>query len=99
MGLTPNREVPTLHSHNRIHVQVLCELGADLDAVDGCGNTALIDASSEGHVGMVKLLHEAKADLNVCGDAGTAVHWAARRGDKATLQVTHTAEGGYTVYI
>ena len=72
------------------HVQVLSELGADLDVLDKHGKTALMDASRNGHVDTVRFLHEAKADLNVCGDYGTAVHYAALRGHKETIQVTHT---------
>ena len=70
----------------------MIELGAgNLDALDGRGDTALILASGYRNVEMVKLLHEAKADLNACGryDYSTAFHCAVQNGDTEMLKVMH----------
>ena len=68
--------------------QTLHGLGANcLDAVDTSGRTALMHASLGGHVESVKLLHTMKADVNICGEYGTAMHWAARGGHTEMLQV------------
>ena len=69
--------------------QTLHELGADcLDAVDKHDTTALMVASREGHVESVKLLHAMKADVNICGELGTAMHWAVVGGHTEMLKVT-----------
>ena len=38
---------------------------------------------------MVKLLHEAKADLNTCGHDGTVLHRAVLKNDTKMLKVIH----------
>ena len=68
--------------------QELIEAGTDLDVVNENSDTALILASAKGNIGMVKLLHEAKADLNVCGRNGTALHRAVKNGHTEVLKVT-----------
>ena len=68
--------------------QDLIEMGTDLDAVDEDGTTALMVASAKGNVEMVKLLHEAKADLNVDDRYGTALHRAVINGHTEVLEVT-----------
>ena len=68
--------------------QELIELGTDLDVVNENSDTALILASAKGDIEMVKLLHEAKADLNVCGWRGTALHRAVGNGCTEVLKVT-----------
>ena len=68
--------------------QTLHGLGADcLDAVDKEGKTALMAASSKGHVESVKLLHAMKADVTICGENGTAMHYAVRGGHTEMLKV------------
>ena len=68
--------------------QDLIEMGTDLDAVDEDGDTALMVASAKGNVEMVKLLHEAKTDLSVCGRYGTALHHAVINDHTEVLKVT-----------
>ena len=55
--------------------------GADPDAQNKFGWTALMRAASEGHLGMAKLLLGAGADPNRMGDDGSALHLAAMRGN------------------
>ena len=69
-----------------VNLQGLLQLGVALDAADA--ETALMEASSKGDIEMVKLLHEAKADLNVCGWLGTALHRAVGNGCTEVLKVT-----------
>ena len=68
--------------------QVLRDLGLDLDAQAKNGTTAAMEASFNGHVESVKLLHEMKSDLNVRDERGaTVLFWAARNGHTETLKV------------
>ena len=69
-----------------VNLQGLLQLGAGLDAADA--KTALMEASSKGDIEMVKLLHEAKADLNVCGRFGTLLHRAVGNEHTEVLKVT-----------
>ena len=59
-----------------------------MDAVDEDGDTALMLASRWGKTDSVKYLHEIKADVNICGASGTAMHRAARNGHTEVLRVT-----------
>ena len=61
---------------------------ANVDAVDEKGVTALMLASESGSLDSVQYLHEIKADVNICGASGTAMHAAARRGHTDILKVT-----------
>ena len=66
----------------------MIKLVTELDSVDEDGCTALMKASTEGKIEMVKLLHGAKADLNVCDRYGTALHRAVINGHTEVLKVT-----------
>ena len=66
----------------------MIEAGTDLDVVNNNGDTALILASVKGDIEMVKLLHEAKVDLNVCGWLGTVLHRAVGNEHTEVLKVT-----------
>ena len=61
---------------------------ANVDAVDEDGETALMLASLGGHLDSVQYLYERKADVNVCGKFGTAMHRAASGGHTEILKVT-----------
>ena len=50
--------------------QTLHELGVPVDDVDKDGNTAAMIASAKGNIEIVKLLHDMKADLTLCGQSG-----------------------------
>ena len=60
----------------------------NVDAVDEDGDTALMLASLGGHLDSVKYLYEIKADVNIRGKFGTAMHRAALGGHTEILKVT-----------
>ena len=79
-----------MRSIGHVEQQELIGLGAgNLDALDNDGETALILASRERNMEMVKFLHEAKADLNAYGRYGTALHRAVQNGHTEMLKVMH----------
>ena len=61
---------------------------ANVDAVDENGVTALMLASLLGTIDSVQYLYEIKADVNICGASGTAMHRAASGGHTDILKVT-----------
>jgi ankyrin repeat protein len=62
-------------------VQVLVEVGAELEAATAKGWTPLHSAADRGHVAVVKTLAELGADKEASGpDGGTPLHEAAYRG-------------------
>ena len=68
--------------------QFLHELGAkNVNAVNPDGDTALMVASYMGDIECVDVLHELKANLNVCTKAGTAIYRAALAGKTRMLKV------------
>jgi len=69
-------------------VALLLEKGADVDATDDFGTTALIRAADEGHTGSVALLLDRGADVNTTTDSGmTALIRAAEEGHTDTVVV------------
>lgn len=66
---------------NAEKVKLLLEKGADVDAKDNSGNTALIYAAVNGHIETVKILVEKGADVNAEDKDGlTALFWAYKKG-------------------
>ena len=61
---------------------------ANVDAVNQFGGTALMLASENGSLDSVQYLYEIKADVNICGASGTAMHRAAFGGHTEILKVT-----------
>lgn len=51
-------------------VQTLLAAGADVNAHDDCGLTALADAALVGHLDVVMMLLAAGADVNAAGSRG-----------------------------
>ncbi len=49
---------------------LLLEHGADVNAVDGTGRTALMDAAAKGHTDIAKILLEYGADASMADDDG-----------------------------
>ncbi len=71
-------------------VERLIAAGADVDARDTSGDTALIRAVEEGHVKIVGELLDAKADPMLGGQAD-ALQVALRRGEEALVQMLSIA--------
>ncbi|GAX86287.1 hypothetical protein CEUSTIGMA_g13699.t1 [Chlamydomonas eustigma] len=68
---------------NLIEVKDLLDKGADKEAKDKNGSTALHGAAENGHKDVVALLIEKGADKEAKNDSGlTALHWAALNGHK-----------------
>ena len=69
-------------------VKLLLANGADVNAVDKKGRTALMIAAQEGRTKMVKLLLANGADVNAANTFGkTALSIATRRGDGALVEL------------
>ena len=69
-------------------VKLLLETGAEINALDDSGETALIDASKQGNLKIVEYLIEQKADLNVKNSDGlTALHFAAGTARRETAKL------------
>jgi hypothetical protein len=68
--------------------QVLLENGADVDAVDAEGNSALILAVKGGHEGIVRILLAQCADLTAQDRKGkTAAQWAEEKSLERILKL------------
>ena len=69
-------------------VELLLAAGADVDAKDEDGWTALHYAATRGHTAVVELLLAAGADVNAQSNAGgTALHYAAFYGHSAVVEL------------
>jgi ankyrin repeat protein len=69
-------------------VRLLVELGADRDAKDNDGSTALHGAASGGHEAVVRLLVVLGADRDaIDNDGSTALHLAASEGHEAVVRL------------
>ena len=64
---TTPRIIKTIESGDSDKVKRLIEEGADVNAKDNYGNTALMWASQHGYIEVAKLLIEAGADVNLRG--------------------------------
>ena len=68
-------------------VETLVKLGADVNAVDDDGYSALIRAGKNGHTSTVQALVGCKANVHATNNSGTsAIVWAERRGHRATVE-------------
>ncbi|KAI9854022.1 MAG: hypothetical protein M1813_001583 [Trichoglossum hirsutum] len=79
VGLFPANYVELAEVGHEAMVRLLVEKGADVNAKDGHGNTALLWAAKCGHEATVRLLLEKEADTEV------ALPWAAECGYEAIL--------------
>jgi ankyrin repeat protein len=69
-------------------VKILLKKGAEIDAKDNNGETALYRAASKRHEAVVKLLLENGAEFNVKGSDGkTTLYWAAYHGHEAVVKL------------
>lgn len=65
--------------------QTLLRAGADPDSVDDQGETALIKAANWSRPELLPILVAGGADINASGKYGTALHAAAKHGDRGML--------------
>jgi len=82
---------------NQDVVRYLLDEGADLEARDSSGATALAEAAYYGHLGVVKELLLRGADINSVGRGGTALDLAASRNQTAVVDLLKH-HGGRTAH-
>ena len=71
------------------------EEGADANAKDGKGNSALIMASEKGHTGLVQYLLSNKADVEAKQEDGrTPLHLASEKGHDKIAELLVVREEG-----
>ena len=69
-------------------MQAILDMGADIDAMDFGGSTALIVAANDGYEDAVQLLLQNGADVNISGSRGwQALHWASQAREAAIVQL------------
>jgi ankyrin repeat protein len=69
-------------------VKLLAKLGAEVDARDSSGKTALANAALDQHTKTVAALLECVADVDAADKwGGTALHVAARRGNRDIVRM------------
>ena len=93
MGFTP-LVLASYHNHIGI-VKTLLDMGAEVDAKDGSGNTALMGATFKGFEETVKLLLEAGAEVNSINHQGaTALTFACTFNQEriAQMLISHGAD-------
>ncbi len=78
-------------------VEVLLDAGADTEAVDSGGNTALMRATEAGHEDVVELLLDADAEQVANEDGDTPLTRAVEREDIVLIEVLLDAGGDLTV--
>ena len=77
---------------NKAEVERLLKAGADVDAKDNNGRTALMYASASGYEGIVKILIENKADVNAKDNNGmTALMGASKEGHEEIEEILKKA--------
>ncbi len=82
---------PLVHAAYTI-VQALLDAGADVNAKDNNGETALIQAASTGHTETVQALLDAGADVDAEGAFEmTALMWAKRKGHTEIVELLKKA--------
>ncbi len=84
-SLSPGSSFAIIPDEKPVLVRALLDHGADPNAVDVNGNTALIEAASYGFVQTADLLLNSGANVNHVSSGsspGTALNYAAQRGDK-----------------
>ena len=68
-------------------VRYLLDEGADVNAREGLGNTALAEATYYGHIAVIKELLFRGADINAIGEGGTALDIAVNRNNPAVADL------------
>ena len=83
-----NKLIQSSKFGNKETVEKLLKEGADVNAKNSEGYTALILASSNGHKEIVEMLLEKGADVNAKdSDGWTALMWASRNGHTETVTI------------
>jgi ankyrin repeat protein len=67
-------------------VELLLELGADVDATDDSGGSAMFYAECNGHDAVTAVLAKAHADMDRSAENGTVLDWAIERDDVASIR-------------
>ena len=78
-------------------VEVLLDAGADLDAIDSAGNTALMRATEGGHADVVEMLLDVDAEQVANEDGDTPLARAVEHEDIVLLEILLDAGGDVTV--
>jgi len=68
-------------------VRYLLDEGADVNAREKFGNTALAEATYYGHIAVIKELLARGADINAIGEGGTALDIAVNRNNSAVAEL------------
>ena len=68
-------------------VRYLLDQGADVNARERLGNTALAEATYYGHIAVIKELLFRGADINAIGEGGTALDIAVNRNNPAVADL------------
>ena len=68
-------------------VRYLLDEGADVNAREKLGNTALAEATYYGHIAVIKELLVRGADINAIGEGGTALDIAVKRNNPAVADL------------
>jgi ankyrin repeat protein len=68
-------------------VRYLLDEGADVNARENFGNTALAEATYYGHIAVIKELLARGADINAIGEGGTALDIAVNRNNSAVADL------------
>ena len=72
---------------HEVAVQLLLEMGADIDATDNLGHTALHHATAHQHQAVLRHLLDEGADMEIRNGVGeAALHISTKSGDKASAQ-------------
>lgn len=84
---------PLMYTDNIAIVKMLINKGANINAQDGAGVTALMAASANGRDDIVKELIYNGADINLKDKQGrTPLMWATERGHKSIIYILQHAE-------
>ena len=87
-GVKPETFFQSVESGDFAEVKRLIEAGADVNAQENDGSTALMWASLEGHAGITRLLIEAGADVNAQDNYGyIALIYTSRKGHTEVVKL------------
>ncbi|KAK1770501.1 ankyrin repeat-containing domain protein [Phialemonium atrogriseum] len=84
-----NKKLRDRNGWTALHLALLVEKGAEIDAKDGYGKTPLHWAAKNGHKAIARLLVEKGAEIDAKDgyDGRTPLHWAAKNGHEAIARL------------